>query len=167
MSSPGTAACSGLRRAISGVVAPSQPAAQLPLAFVFACPERTKGVLHRLEITSTMSQLESILHGRGVRGGLGVNAFKQLSLNMKVNSTSPFCSSALAECDEVCLCLSPSYRLRLWLALCGLGGQGACTLRRLLPLLPASPAPTCPPVLLCSPPPFGGSTCQADTGRGI
>ena len=85
-------------------MAPSQPSAPLDLASFLPAPERTKGVLHRLEITSTMSQPESILHGRGVRGGLGVNAFKQLGLNMKVNLTSPFCSSALAECDEVCLC---------------------------------------------------------------
>jgi hypothetical protein len=40
----------------------------------------------------------------GVRGGLGVNAFRKLHLNIKSNLPSPFCSSALAERDELCQC---------------------------------------------------------------
>jgi hypothetical protein len=41
----------------------------------------------------------------GVRGGLGVNAFRQLHLNIKSNLVpSPFCSVALAERDELCQC---------------------------------------------------------------
>ena len=39
-----------------------------------------------------------------VRGGLGVNAFRQLHLNIKSNLPSPFCSGALADRDEHCQC---------------------------------------------------------------
>ena len=45
-----------------------------------------------------------LLHGTGVRGGLGVNAFRQLHLNIKSNLPSPFCSGAFAERDELCQC---------------------------------------------------------------
>ncbi len=40
----------------------------------------------------------------GVRGGLGVNAFRQLHLNIKSNLPSPFCSSPLTERDDLCQC---------------------------------------------------------------
>jgi hypothetical protein len=40
----------------------------------------------------------------GVRGGLRVNAFRQLHLNIKSNLPSPFCSGAFAERDELCQC---------------------------------------------------------------
>ena len=39
-----------------------------------------------------------------VRGGLGVNAFRQLHLNIKSNLPPPFCSGAVAERDELCQC---------------------------------------------------------------
>jgi hypothetical protein len=40
----------------------------------------------------------------GVRGGLRVNAFRQLHLKIKSNLPSPFCSGAFAERDELCQC---------------------------------------------------------------
>ena len=61
-------------------------------------------MLHRLAFASFLSQLSMLLHGTGVRGGLGVNAFRQLHLNIKSNLPPPFCSSALAEHDELCQC---------------------------------------------------------------
>ena len=45
-----------------------------------------------------------LLHGTGVRGGLRVNAFRQLHLNIKSNLPPPFCSGAFAERDELCQC---------------------------------------------------------------
>ena len=39
-----------------------------------------------------------------VRGRLGVNAFRQLHLNIKSNLPPPFCSGAVAERDELCQC---------------------------------------------------------------
>jgi len=62
------------------------------------------GVSDRHGFSSILSQPSSLLHGMGVRGGLGVNAFRQLHLNIKSNLPSPFCSSALAERDELCQC---------------------------------------------------------------
>ena len=54
-------------------------------------------MLHRLAFASFLSQLSMLLHGTGVRGGLGVNAFRQLHLNIKSNLPPPFCSGAFAE----------------------------------------------------------------------
>ena len=75
LSSPGTAGHSCLRRAISRALTPSQPPAHLHLVMSWPAPGLMNRALHRLEITSTMSQPGEILHGRGVRGGLGMNAF--------------------------------------------------------------------------------------------
>ena len=63
-----------------------------------------RGVLHRLAFASFLSQLSMLLHGTGVRGGLRVNAFRQLHLNIKSNLPPPFCSGAFAERDELCQC---------------------------------------------------------------
>jgi len=55
-------------------------------------------------LESCRNHRRSLLHGMGVRGRLGVNAFRQLHLNIKSNLPPPFCSSAVAERDELCQC---------------------------------------------------------------
>ena len=102
--SPGTADDSWLRRAVSWALAPSQPSPHLDLAPRLPAPEQAKGALHRLGMTSILSQLASLLRGTAVRGGLGVNACKQMDLNIKSNMPPSFCAGALAERDELCLC---------------------------------------------------------------
>ena len=104
LSSPGTAAYSWLRRVISWAVAPSQPPPHLDLALLLPAPGHAKGGEHRLGFASILSQSALLLRGTGVRSGLGVNAFKQLHLNIKSNLPPPFWSRRPAEPDELYLC---------------------------------------------------------------
>ena len=104
LSSPGTAAYSWLRRAISWAVAPSQPPPHLDWALLWPAPGHAKGGEHRLGFASILSQSALLLRGTGVRSGLGVNAFKQLHLNIKSNLPPPFGTGAFAEPDELYLC---------------------------------------------------------------
>ena len=99
-----SSAYSWLRRVISGAVAPSQPPPHLDWALLWPAPGHAKGGEHRLGFASILSQSALLLRGTGVRSGLGVNAFKQLHLNIKSNLPPPFWSSALAEPDELYLC---------------------------------------------------------------
>jgi hypothetical protein len=108
LSSPGTAAYSWLRRVISWAVAPCQPPPHLDLALLLPAPGHAKGGEHRLGFASILSQSALLLRGTGVRSGLGVNAFKQLHLNIKSNLPPPFWSSALAEPDELYQCVACS-----------------------------------------------------------
>ena len=106
LSSPGTAAYSWLRRVISWAVAPSQPPPHLDLALLLPAPGHAKGGEHRLGFASILSQSALLLRGTGVRSGLGVNAFKQLHLNIKSNLPPPFGTGAFA--DEKCLHALPT-----------------------------------------------------------
>ena len=84
-------------------MAPSQPSAPLDLALSWPVPERPKRASCRLGIASILSQPTSLLHGTGVRGWVGVNAFTQLNLSIKSNLPPPSDRALSSGHHEVCL----------------------------------------------------------------